>query len=474
MPFPCRRAAVVSLLMLMAGTGSAVAADPTEPAFRALYRELVETNTTLSAGSCTLAAERMAARLKAAGLPAADIQMLGPADRPKEAALVASLRGRDAKAGALLLLAHIDVVEAQREDWQRDPFTLIEENGFFYARGASDDKAMAAVLTDSLIRYLKDGFKPRRTLKLALTCGEETPDRFNSVRWLLQHHPEALKASFALNEGAGGELDAEGRPTVLQIQAGEKVYQDFQLEVTNSGGHSSQPVPDNAIYRLGAALTRIGAYRFPVAFIPATRGYFEWKVAHTDDPARKRLLEDLLADPRDAAAGERLWQADKAWNSALRSTCVATRVEAGHAQNALPQRARANINCRLLPGVPATEVQATLAQVIGDEAVMIQTVGEPAVTAPLPPLTAAILDPVRAIARTIWPAAALVPTMTTGATDGRFLNAAGIPTYGLSGMFHDAEGSHAHGLDERIRVQSLLDGRRFLHEVIKVYAMQPG
>lgn len=470
-----RRATLVaSLLMLIAATGSAVAADKTEPAFRALYQELVETNTTLSAGSCTLASERMAARLKTAGLPAADIQILGPDDRPKEAALVATLRGSDPKAATILLLAHIDVVEAKREDWQRDPFILVEENGFFYARGASDDKAMAAVLTDSLIRYLKDGFKPRRTLKLALTCGEETPDSFNSVRWLLKSHPEALQASFALNEGAGGELDAEGRPAVLQIQAGEKVYQDFQLEITNSGGHSSQPVPDNAIYRLSAALTRIGAYRFPVAFIPATRGYFEWKVEHTDDPALKSLLKDLLADPQDPTAGERLWLASKAWNSALRSTCVATRVEAGHAQNALPQRARANINCRILPGVPVTEVQAALVQVIGDEGVTIQTVGEPAVTAPLPPLTAAILDPVRKIAKTIWPGAALVPTMTTGATDGRFLNAAGIPTYGLSGMFHDAEGSHAHGLDERIRVQSLLDGRRFLHEVIKAYAMQPG
>lgn len=467
------RRTAAGLLLAVACT-SGHAADSTEPAFRALYRELVETNTTLSAGSCTLASERMAARLKAAGLPAADIQILGPADRPKEAALVATLRGRDPKAGTVLLLAHIDVVEAKRADWQRDPFTLVEENGFFYARGASDDKAMAAVLTDSLVRYLNEGFKPRRTLKLALTCGEETPDSFNSVRWLLKNQPDALKASFALNEGAGGELDADGRPTVLQIQAGEKVYQDFQLEITNSGGHSSQPVPDNAIYRLSAALTRIGAHRFPIAFVPATRGYFEWKVKHTDDPAQQSLLKDLLANPQDSAAGERLWLTSKAWNSALRTTCVATMLDAGHAPNALPQRARANINCRILPGVPPAEVQAALAQVIGDEGIAIQPVGEPATAAPLPPLTDAILDPVRKVAKTIWPTAALVPTMTTGATDGRFLNAAGIPTYGLSGMFHDAEGSHAHGLDERIRVQSLLDGRRFLHEVIKLYAMQPG
>ena len=473
MRFPsCRRTALAIVAGLLSTAASA--ADPTEPAFRALYKELVETNTTLSVGSCTQAAERMAARLKAAGLPAADIQLLGPADRPKEASLIATLRGRDPKAATILLLAHIDVVEAKREDWQRDPFTLVEENGFFYARGASDDKAMAAVLTDSLIRYLKDGFKPRKTLKLALTCGEETADDFNSVRWLLKNHPDALAAGFALNEGAGGELDASGQPTVLQIQAGEKVYQDFQLEITNSGGHSSQPVPDNAIYRLSAALGRLGDYRFPVAFNPTTRAYFEWKVEHTDDPALKGLLKDLLANPQDTAAGERLWLANKAWNSSLRTTCVATQVNAGHATNALPQRARANVNCRILPGVPVAEVQATLKQLIADDGIAITPAGEAAVTAPLPPLTAAMLDPVRKIAKTIWPTASLVPTMTTGATDGRFLNATGIPTYGLSGMFHDAEGSHAHGLDERIRVKSLMDGRRFLHEVIKAYAMQPG
>ena len=452
---------------------SAQAADPTEPAFRALYKELVETNTTLSAGSCTLAAERMAARLKAAGLPAADIQLLGPADRPKEASLIATLRGRDPKASTILLLAHIDVVEAKREDWQRDPFTLVEEGGFFYARGASDDKAMAAVLTDSLIRYLKDGFKPRRTLKLALTCGEETADDFNSVRWLLKNHPEALKAAFALNEGAGGELDANGRPTVLQIQAGEKVYQDFQIEIVNAGGHSSRPVRDNAIYRLSAALNRIGAHQFPLALNAATTAYFEAQSTLVP-PDAAAAMKAVLAKPVDGPATDTLWTLNPGWNSMLRTTCVATRVDSGHAQNALPQRARANINCRILPGIAISDVQAALKTVIADDGIGITPVGEVAVTAPVPPLTAAMLDPVRKLAKAIWPTATLVPTMATGATDGRFLNAAGIPTYGPSGMFFDAEGSHAHGLDERIRVQSLIDGRRFLFEVIKLYSMQPG
>lgn len=461
-------------LMLIAAHGSPVqAADRTEPAFRSLYKELVETNTTLSAGNCTLASERMAARLKAAGLPAADIQLLGPAERPKEASLIATFRGSDPKASTILLLAHIDVVEANRADWQRDPFVLTEENGFFYARGASDDKAMAAVLTDSLIRYLADGFKPRKTLKLALTCGEETANEFNSVAWLLQHHPDALRAAFALNEGAGGELDASGRPTVLQVQAGEKVYQDFTLEISNAGGHSSRPIRDNAIYRLSAALGRIGAYQFPLALNPVTTAYFEAQSKLVPKDAAD-AMKALLANPVDGPATETLWTLNPAWNSSLRTTCVATQVSAGHAPNALPQRARANVNCRILPGVAIGDVQSTLASLVGDEGISIVAAGEKAVSAPVPPLTAAMLDPIKKIAKTIWPTATLVPTMATGATDGRFLNAAGIPTYGLSGMFFDAEGSHAHGLDERIRVQSLMDGRRFLHDVIKVYAMQPG
>ncbi|WP_366943298.1 M20/M25/M40 family metallo-hydrolase, partial [Nevskia sp.] len=302
-------------------------ADPSEAAFRALYKELVETNTTLSAGSCTLASERMAARLLAAGLPAADIELLGPADRPKEKSLIATLRGRDPKAATILLLAHVDVVEARREDWQRDPFTLVEENGFFYARGVSDDKAMAAVLTDSLIRYLQTGFKPRRTLKLALTCGEETADSFNSVAWLLKHHPDALKAAFALNEGAGGELDADGRPSVLQIQAGEKVYQDFALEISNGGGHSSRPVPDNAIYRLSAALGRIGVYQFPLALNPVTTAYFQAQSNLVPNDAAD-AMKTVLAQPVDGPATAALWALNPGWNSMLRTTCVATQISA--------------------------------------------------------------------------------------------------------------------------------------------------
>jgi acetylornithine deacetylase/succinyl-diaminopimelate desuccinylase-like protein len=441
-----------------------------EAAFRELYKELVEINTTLSAGSCTAAAEAMAARLKNAGLPAADMQVLAPAERPKDGALIATLRGQDRQAKPILLLAHIDVVEAKREDWERDPFKLVEEDGWFYARGASDDKAMAAVFTDSLIRYQAEGFKPRRDIKLALTCGEETSDTFDGVEWLIKTHPEALQAAFALNEGAGGELDETGKPVTLQIQAGEKVYQDFTLETTNGGGHSSRPVKDNAIYHLAAGLSRISAWRFPISLNPVTRAYFEAQAKLR--PSSAADIRAVLKDsPGEAAAG-RLWAENAGWNSMLRTTCVATMVNAGHAPNALPQRAQANVNCRILPGVSVDVVRETLVKVLADSAITVKAVGTPSPVSPPPPLTARMMDPIRSLGDRLWPGATIVATMSTGATDGRFLNAAGTPTYGLSGMFHDKEGSRAHGLNERIRVKSLLDGREFLYEIVKVYANQ--
>ena len=278
-----RKAIGTTVLTMLLGSGvaaPALAGDDGEAAFRSLYRELVEIDTTLSAGDCTAASRAMAARLAAAGYPQADLQILGPAERPREHALIATLHGSAGSTLApLLLLAHVDVVEARRADWQRDPFKLVEEDGWFYARGASDDKAMAAIFTDAMIRYRREGYRPRRDIKLALTCGEETSEQFNSVSWLLAHQPDALKAAFALNEGAGGELDASGRPVSLQIQAGEKVYADFTLEITNNGGHSSRPVADNAIYRLAAALQRLAAYTFPIALNDATRGYFQAQAA---------------------------------------------------------------------------------------------------------------------------------------------------------------------------------------------------
>jgi acetylornithine deacetylase/succinyl-diaminopimelate desuccinylase-like protein len=456
-----------------AATTAVVAAAPLsdEAVFRQLYKQLVEINTSLSAGSCTQAAEAMRARLFAAGMPKSDAQILIPPDRPKDGALVAVLHGSDNRAKPMLLLAHIDVVEAKRQDWQRDPFKLVEENGWFYARGVSDDKAMASVFTDSLVRYLQDGFKPRRDIKLALTCGEETPATFNGVHWLLRTKPELLRAEFALNEGAGGELDAGGKPVALQVQAGEKIYQDFQLDAEDVGGHSSRPTHGNPIVRLSSGLEKLGTYNFPIQLNATTRAYFKAEI-ELQSPQIGADMRAILADPPDDAAVQRLWTINPGWNGVMRTTCVPTQIEGGHAPNALPQHVHANANCRILPDTPVTEVQKQIANILGDDKITVKPVGEVGIPTTPPPLSSQIMKPVRVVADRIWPGVAIVPTMAAGATDGRFLNAAGVPTYGLSGMFHDAEGSHAHGLNERIRVKSLMDGRRFLYEIVKIYANQ--
>jgi acetylornithine deacetylase/succinyl-diaminopimelate desuccinylase-like protein len=464
-------AAVLGSLGPIGLQAAAVPADDSEASFRSLYKELVEINTTLSSGSCTEAAEAMAARLQAAGMPRDSMQVLAPSDRPKSGALIAELPGRDRSLKPIMLLAHIDVVEANRADWARDPFKLVEEGGYFYARGSSDDKAMAAVFTDILVRFKTQGFQPKRGLKLALTCGEETSDTFNSVRWLMQAHPETLKAQFVLNEGAGGLLGPDGKPVALDVQAGEKTYQDFTLATTNPGGHSSRPVKQNAINELAAGLMRLAAYQFPVSLSDTTRAYFDAqaKLAAPDIAADMRAI---LKDPSDAAAAEGLWTANPSWNGMLRTTCVTTQIAGGHAPNALPQRASANVNCRILPGVEIETVRKDLVRILADDGIKVSLVGEPGVMAPTPPLTPQVMDPVRKVAASIWPGVPVIPTLSTGGTDGRFLNSAGIPTYGMSGMFSDAEGSHAHGLNERMRVQSLMEGRRFLYDVVKIYVQE--
>ena len=462
--------AALSAAALATSAHAQAASRPDQLAFRALYKELIETNTTLSAGSCTAAAEKMAARLKAAGYPDKDVQVVVPPEHPKWGALIADLPGTDAKLKPIMLLAHIDVVEAKREDWERDPFTLIEENGYFYARGASDDKAMAASITDNMIRYKTEGFNPRRGLKLALTCGEETSDTFDGVEWLLKNKPELMKAEFALNEGAGGKLDAQRNRVFLGIQAGEKVYQDYTLVTTNPGGHSSRPVKDNAIYHLAGALARLGAYDFPVKLNEATRNHFA-KMSVIEGGEMGQAMGALAKDPTDMAAAAIIAR-DPSRNSMMRTTCVATMVNAGHAPNALPQRAEANVNCRILPGEDIQAVRAELETVFADPAIKVSLVGVPSPVTPPPPLTKAIVGPIEKVAGKMWPGVPLVPAMSTGATDGRFTNAAGIPTYGLTGMFGETDGGGVHGLNERILVRSLYEGRDFLYEVVKLYATQ--
>ena len=466
----CLLEATVAAAGLALATPAAAAEDPGLQRFLGTYRELVETNTTLSAGDCTLAAQRMAARLTAAGYPAADVQLFVPDGHPREGGLIAVLHGTDPNARAVLMLAHVDVVEARREDWERDPFKLIEENGYYYGRGTSDMKAQAATWVDNLVRYREQGFRPKHTLKLALTCGEETNGALNGAQWFAEHERAAIDAAFALTEGSDGELDAAGRHVALDVLAAEKVSQNYTLEVTNPGGHSSRPVKENAIYRLAAALERVGAYEFPVELVDANRAYLEAE-SRIVGGARGAAMAQVAANPGDAAAVAVLDQ-DKNLHAMLRTTCVATMLSGGHATNALPQRARANINCRIMPGVSREAIQARLAEVIGDPQVRITI---PEVRGPVAqpsPLTAQILGPIEAVARQLWPGVPVVPVLEPGASDAQFMNPAGIPTYGVTGFFTDPDGGGIHGLNERIRVQSLYDGRTFLYRLVKLYAMQ--
>jgi acetylornithine deacetylase/succinyl-diaminopimelate desuccinylase-like protein len=448
---------------------------PGEAGFRSLYKELIETNTSLSAGSCTLAAERMKARLKAAGMAESDLHLFTAPEHPKEGGLVATYPGQDPKLKAILLLAHIDVVEAKREDWTRDPFTLVEENGFFYARGAIDDKAEAAIWVDTLVRFSEEKYRPRRTIKLALTCGEETAGAFNGAQWLSENKRDLIDAEFAVNEGAFGELDAEGHRVALEIQAGEKTPQNYRLEVTNPGGHSSRPVKDNAIYRLAAALTRVEPYEFPAQFTDASRAYFTGMAqiqAAKGNVAVADAMNALVKNPNDRQAIALVSAKDPSWNATLRTTCVATMLDAGHATNALPQRARANINCRIFPGVSQESVRHQLEVLVADPAVKVSTLETRGPTSAPPPLTPHILGPVQKLSAEYFPGVPVLPILQPGATDGVFLTAVGIPTYGIEPIFAGPDLGHIHGLNEYINVKSLLTGRDFLYRLIKVYADQ--
>jgi acetylornithine deacetylase/succinyl-diaminopimelate desuccinylase-like protein len=449
--------------------------DSGEASFREVYKELVETNTTLSAGNCTLAAERMATRLKAAGFADADLHPFAAPDHPKEGGLVAIYPGRDKKLKAILLLAHIDVVEAKREDWTRDPFKLVEENGSFYARGSFDDKAEAAIWVDTLVRFRQENFKPRRTLKLALTCGEETSGAFNGAKWLVENQKELIDAAFAVNEGAMGELDAKGARVALQIQAGEKTSQNYRLEVTNRGGHSSRPVPDNAIYHLAGALKHIEVYEFPPMFTAGSRAYFTGMAkiqAARGATEVANAMNALVKNPDDAQSIALVASKDPSWNATLRTTCVATMLDAGHATNALPQRARANINCRIFPGVSQEAVRQKLEELVADPAVKVTALETRGPSSPPPPLTPQVLGPVEKLAAQFWPGVPVLPILQAGATDGEFLNAAGIPTYGIEPIFTGPDLGNIHGLNEYLGVHSLLEGRDFLYRLVKVYAEQ--
>ncbi len=453
-------------LIASAATAQAAAPRADQAEFRALYKELVETNTTLSAGSCTLAAERLAARLKAAGVPDSQMTLFAVPEFPKEGGLVVVYPGTSKSLKPMLLLAHLDVVEAKREDWVRDPFTLIEEDGYLYARGTVDDKAQAAIYTDTLIRFTKAGYKPKRTIKLALTCGEETSGAFNGAEWLAKNKRDLIDAEFALNEGGGGRTDGKGKLMVQSVQVGEKAYQDFILTTTNPGGHSSQPVRENAIYAMADAVAKIRDYRFPLEFNDTTRAFFAKAGAMRKDDTGAAMAA-LSANPADSAA-EAVVNRDKTLHSMLRTTCVATLIDGGHALNALPQTVTANINCRMFPGRTAEETRAALAKVIGNPGVKIEERVKDKPIAKAPPLDPKIVGPMEKLAAKHFPGVPVIPSMSTGATDAVYLGATGIPTYGVPGPWTDPDGNGTHGLNERIEIRSLYAGRDYLHELVQV------
>lgn len=462
---------MLSALAFAAPAAAQDAPRPDQLAFRAIFKELIETNTTLSSGSCTLAAERMAARMKAAGFPESQLHLFATPENPKEGGLVAIYPGTSKTAKPILVMAHIDVVEAKRADWERDPFTLFEENGYFYGRGTLDVKSQAAVWVDMLIRFQQAGYKPKRTIKMALTCGEETNGAFNGVEWLAANKRDLIDAEFALNEGGGGDSDGKGKVIGQSVQVGEKTFANFRLETRNPGGHSSAPMPDNAIYALARALSRIEAHEFPVEMTDVTRRYFaEAGVIRGDDTGKAMVA--LAKNPADKAA-EAIVNKDPFLHSNLRTTCVATLLDGGHAANALPQRAGANINCRIFPGHSIEAIKDELAKVIDDPKVTITQLPPKRPAPPAPPLDPKIVGPMEKLVAKYWPGLKVIPSMANGYTDATFLGAVGIPTYGIPGIWGDPDGNGVHGLNERIAVQSLYVGRDYMVDLVKAYADKP-
>jgi acetylornithine deacetylase/succinyl-diaminopimelate desuccinylase-like protein len=445
--------------VVLRGQGTALSAP--QQLARAIFKELIEINTTDSSGDTTRAAEAVAARLKAAGFPEADVQVLAPV--PRKGNLVARLRGSGTRK-PILLLAHLDVVEARREDWSFDPFVFLERDGYFYGRGTNDIKSGAAVLAADLIRLKQEGFVSDRDLILALTADEEGGTA-NGVDWLVRTHRDLIDAEYCLNtDGGGGEI-SKGVRVANELQTSEKVYLSFRLETKNTGGHSSLPVKDNAIYHLAGGLARLGQFEFPVRLNETTRAFF----ARMSGVEKGTVAADMKAaalSPPDEAAVARLAAGSAYYNALMRTTCVATRVEAGHADNALPQMARAVVNCRLLPDESPANVRDTLVRALADPAIAVTPMGEPR-PSPASPLQPAIVQAVERVTGEIWPGVPVVPIMSTGATDGLTLRRAGMPVYGVSGLFDDIDDVRAHGKDERMGVREFFDGLEFMYRLMK-------
>jgi acetylornithine deacetylase/succinyl-diaminopimelate desuccinylase-like protein len=458
--------------LLVASLAAAPLDEPTRKLARDIFQQLIEINTTDSVGSTTVAADVMAKRLLAAGFAAQDLKVLGPNDRKGN--LVARYRGTgSAGLKPILIIGHLDVVEARSEDWTTDPFQFVEKDGYFYGRGTQDMKVSDAILVTDFIRLKREGYQPDRDIILALTADEEG-GKSNGVDWLLKNHRDLMDAAFALNPDAGGVTTVKGKPLNVDVEANEKLYADFEVDATNPGGHSSLPVPDNAIYHVTDALSRLERAPFPVELNPITRTYFERRAALESGQIASDM-KAILRTPPDQEAIARLSR-DPRFNSLLRTTCIATRLNAGHANNALPQQAQAIVNCRILPGHSMEEVRGDLIRVFADPKIVVKYVDNSYTVSDRAPDTKAfapvlppaeVMKPLERVTDAMWPSAPVIPEMETGASDSVYTIAAGIPSYGVSGVALDQDDVRAHGKDERVRISSFYDGVEFYYRYLK-------
>jgi acetylornithine deacetylase/succinyl-diaminopimelate desuccinylase-like protein len=471
-----RMGATASLLAMFWGAGGDLPAqtnDATRKLSIEIFRQLIEINTTDSVGSTTTAAQAMAKRLLDAGFPGSDVEVLGPNDRKGN--MVARLRGTGGEK-PVLFIGHLDVVEALRSDWTTDPFQFVTKDGFYYGRGTNDMKSEDAILVTTFIRLKEEGYKPDRDLILALTADEEG-GKYNGVDWLLKNHRDLVDADFVVNPDGGGVTLENGKPMIMSVDATQKLYADFQLEVRNPGGHSALPKPDNAIYQLAEGLTRVEHYQFPFELNAVTRAFYEQTAKQETGQTSEDMLA-ILKDPPDQAAIARLSK-DPYFNATMRTTCVATRLEAGHANNALPETARAIVNCRILPGHSREEVRQTLIRVLDDRKITVRWMDNDgvlhdtateAVALPPVPLRPEVMKPLEESVNKIWPGTPVVPTMATGASDSIYTNAAGMPSYDVSGVPIELGDDRSHGKDERIPVESYEQGVDFFYIFIKALA----
>ena len=439
------------------------ASDSDDQLVRDLLRELIEINTTHSTGSTGKAAEAMSARLRAAGFAPSDVQVLGP--RPERANLVARLHGTGARR-PLLLISHLDVVEANREDWTTDPFRFVEKDGNFYGRGTMDIKCGDAILVANLIRWKRENYKPDRDLIVALTADEEAGDvEENGVHWLLKNRRELIDAEFCVNPDGGNLETKKGKVLLNELQYAEKGFLSFTLEVKNKGGHSSVPEKENAIYRLSKGLVRLSDFDFPVVLDGGTRAFFE-AIATREGPDVKQAINQMLSTSPPDASAVALLSKSPDWNAVLRTTCIATMMQAGHAENALPQSAKATVNCRILPSETPGQMQSTIRRVLNDGQISVTPMENvELVQSPASPLRPDVVEVTKAVTSAMWPGVPVVPIVSVGGTDGTHLRREGIPTYGISGIADDYDDIRAHGKDERIAATALYQAREFMYRL---------